>query len=244
MTTFTRDWDAAYEALPTDDNYMYEVDNFIRQVLVDIRERIVVDHIWKVGSTDGEHKQITLSAALGVKPTAVAGKIFIYSKDVSGKAEAFIEDEDGDEVQLTKAGASMSFPAGTKCIFYQDTAPIGWTIANTLDDKLLIITKGSVAGGEPGGGIHSAGTWTIPTAHTHTIPTTSHTHTIPRDGWGSAESGYLAGRLIVTGGSGTYSSQNDNVSSATGGTDITGSGLPNITTWRPAAYCAIIATKD
>lgn len=66
--------------------------------------------------------------------------------------------------------------AGTKMVFYQDTAPSGWTIDTTLDDKLLFITKGSGAGGQTGGGAHSSGTWTQPT-HTHTGP--SHTHTGP-----------------------------------------------------------------
>jgi len=71
--------------------------------------------------------------------------------------------------------------AGVKMIFYADTAPTGWTLLNTLDDKLLYITKGSSAGGQTGGGVHSTGSWTISgltvDSHTHTGP--SHTHTGP-----------------------------------------------------------------
>ena len=84
--------------------------------------------------------------------------------------------------QLVVDNATDSgIPAGTKMIFYADTAPTGWTLLNTLDDKLLYITKGSGAGGQTGGGVHSSGSWTISgltaNSHTHTGP--SHTHTGP-----------------------------------------------------------------
>ena len=68
-------------------------------------------------------------------------------------------------------------------LFYQDAAPLSWTLLNTLDDKVVYVTKGSAAGGQTGGAVHSAGTWTQPGhthtggSHTHTWP--SHTHTGP-----------------------------------------------------------------
>jgi hypothetical protein len=52
---FTRTWDASYEALPTDSNYGYEIDNYIRQVILDVRERMSVEHEWKNGQEDGKH---------------------------------------------------------------------------------------------------------------------------------------------------------------------------------------------
>ena len=52
-------------------------------------------------------------------------------------------------------------PNGTKMLFYADTAPTGWTLDNTLNDKLIFVTQGSVAGGQTGGGAHSTGSWTI-----------------------------------------------------------------------------------
>ncbi len=75
--------------------------------------------------------------------------------------------------QLKAAGLTF---ATTKMLFYMDTAPLGWTLLNTLDDKVVYVTKGSAAGGQTGGAVHSAGTWTQP-SHTHTGP--SHTHTGP-----------------------------------------------------------------
>lgn len=59
------------------------------------------------------------------------------------------------------------FVTGRTLLLYENTAPTGWTIQNTLDDKLLFVTKGSVAGGQTGGTVHSSGTWTQPN-HTHT----------------------------------------------------------------------------
>lgn len=279
MTTFTRAWDAAYEALPTDANYMYEVDNYLRQIIQDVRERMEVDHIWKVGATDGEHKKITFSAQIA-KPIAVANQGFLYTKDVSAKAELHWEDEDGNELAITSGGVlnkTLTLEATTCGIFYQDTAPTGWTIKNTLDDKVLFITKGSAAGGQTGGGAHSSGTWTHPNhthtgpSHTHTGP--SHTHTGPshthdiQDSATSHDSSQaysgggiaiLSGRIVLTtaGSSTVYDPSSTTTAGGSGNTSAAGTGATGadgdgatsasatVNTWRPAAYCAIIAEKD
>jgi hypothetical protein len=200
---------------------------------------------------------------------------------------------------LTACTFPSLIPAGTKMVFYQDTAPTGWTIDNTLDDKLVYITKGSAAGGQTGGAVHSTGTWTQPNhthttansdvtvpAHTHTFSATSgnasadHSHTY--SGSTDAESAHThlyteptGGGSIGAGGvtpnaqqrntgagsahkhsfSGTTSEESANHNHAVSGTsDSTGSGTgthshtvnasATANTWRPAAYCVIIATKD
>ena len=119
------------------------------------------------------------------------------------------------------------FPSGTKLGgFYQDTAPTGWAIADTLDDKLVYITKGSAAGGQIGGDVHVGGSWTISgLAHTHTGP--SHTH--------SLASG--TDFLIIGGG-------NRSRETEASGTEVTGSGGASDGTWRPSAYCCIICSKN
>ena len=124
------------------------------------------------------------------------------------------------------------FPSGTKMLFYQNTAPVGWTIQNTLDDKVVYITKGSVAGGQTGGGVHSTGSWTI-----SGLSGPSHTHDIN-------ESGELDGTAL-SGGGGNYDIPHYGAAAqpwltTAGGTEaVTSTG-----TWRPAAYCCIIASKD
>lgn len=143
------------------------------------------------------------------------------------------------------ASSSVVFASGTKMLFYQDTAPTGWTIQNTLDDKVVYITKGSAASGQTGGGTHSTGSWTISgltdSGHTHTGP--SHTHDIN-------ESGELDGTAMSAGG-GNYDMPHYGATAqpwltGVSGTGTTASGTATITsagTWRPAAYCCIICEK-
>lgn len=166
------------------------------------------------------------------------------------------------------------FPSGTKMLFYQDTAPTGWTIQNTLNDKVVYITKGSSAGGQTGGAEHSTGTWTQPNhnhtgpSHTHTGP--SHTHSIgagrlsdgqaklvldsayfPASTYSTTQSdgSVLFGGSIINHDTGGYTYQMG--TTVAGGTGNTGAGGTDNTgssatanTWRPAAYCVIICAKD
>lgn len=53
----------------------------------------------------GEIDKIIIHAPQTSDPTNEANKGFIYTKDVSGKAELFWEDEDGNVIQLTSGGA-------------------------------------------------------------------------------------------------------------------------------------------
>ena len=156
---FTRTWDATYEALPTDANYMYEVDNFIRQVLVDVRERMEIDHIWKVGATDGLHKKVSMGY-LAVKPSASAGYGYLYTKDIgAGVIELFYEDAAGNEVQLSSAGgyADETHPhlTASKPVFTDAnkklvstgtlTVDQGGTGLTTITDHGILLGSGTAA---------------------------------------------------------------------------------------------------
>ena len=129
-------------------------------------------------------------------------------------------------------------PATTAAIFYQDTAPTTWTIDNTLDDKLLFITKGSAASGETGGGEHSTGTWTYTgftkDAHTHSV-------TIPISGYGGSAVGVQAGYIQTDNPGNIYHATTQPVATSGAQSDA---GITHDGTDRPAAYCAIICTKD
>ena len=57
--------------------------------------------------------------------------------------------------------AYLPFPPGTRMIFAQDVAPPGWKIVDTIDDKLVYISKGSANGGWPGGEFLPVGQWEI-----------------------------------------------------------------------------------
>jgi len=131
--------------------------------------------------------------------------------------------------------------ATTKMLIYANTAPANWTIDAALDDKLVFVTKGSVAGGQTGGGVHSTGSWTQPNhSHSHKwydyITGANH-----KDGAGTnittnTENGGSVG-ITGAGGSATYITSDfyTDTNTAEGASD---------NTWRPAAYCFIICTKD
>lgn len=52
---FTITWDDSFEAIPSDSNYGYDLDTFIQDIKIGIRERAEIEHIWKIGATDGQH---------------------------------------------------------------------------------------------------------------------------------------------------------------------------------------------
>jgi hypothetical protein len=129
----TNTWDASYESLPTDDNYVYEVDNYIRELILNVRERFAKDHYIDIAGTDadhGEHQKITFHSQTA-KPTAVANKGFLYTKDVSAKVEMFFEDEDANEVQITSAG-NLNMSAGTLEAIIGTIYPVGAIYVSTI----------------------------------------------------------------------------------------------------------------
>jgi len=101
--SFSYIWDDTFESLPDNNTYGYEIDDYFRKLYVAIRERMQVDHIWKIGDADGEHSKITLNSPIDT-PLPITDKGFIYLKDVNAKAELHFEDEDGNEIELTKEG--------------------------------------------------------------------------------------------------------------------------------------------
>jgi hypothetical protein len=240
---YTNTWNAAEEAAPAATDLVSLGDDQIRNLKLNIRERMAKDHYMDIAGTDadhGEHQKITFHSQIA-KPSNVANKAFLYIKDASSKTELFWEDEDGNELQMTSGGAlAGGIPSGTKMLFYQDTAPTGWTINNTLDDKLLFVTKGSAAGGQTGGGAHSTGSWTISgiAVDSHVLTTAempAHTHTVPHANSTSVGPYWPGSNAIVPG---------TTTSSSTGGGGGHTHGVTVTAGWRPAAYCAIIATKD
>ncbi len=109
MTTFTRTWDASYEASPPDSQAASQGATRIREVKQDIRERLAVDHSMAGDANDGAHNKATLLEQ-SADPTAAANTGFVYAKDVGGITELFYEDSSGNVIQVTNNG---SIDAGT-----------------------------------------------------------------------------------------------------------------------------------
>lgn len=116
---YTRTWDASNEAAPAATDVISGGDDAIRNLKVDVRERIAKDHYMDIAGTDadhGEHTQVTLRKK-SAKPTAAADKGYVYTKIVTvgatSRVELFYENENGDEVQLTSQGAlPTALPTG------------------------------------------------------------------------------------------------------------------------------------
>ena len=177
--------------------------------------------------------------------TPAANKLKFYAKTLASQPRFYIKDPAGSVKALAVVGEDI-IPSGTKMLFYQDTAPSGWTIQDTLDDKLVYITKGSAAGGEIGGTVHSTGSWTISgfdanvgnhtltiaemPAHNHPMGNVGGYNAVANAGYPSPHgTGYSATVYVADQGGG--GAHNHPMASHAG-------------TWRPSAYCCIICEKQ
>jgi microcystin-dependent protein len=126
MTSFTRNWDNTYISQPSDDEEVDLGASRIRNMRLDIKERLQVDHAWAGDSQDGKHNQVTLRT-LGSDPTLDADDGCLYIKTVGSIQEIFYEDSSGNVVQLTTAGKIVSSdPIGMIADYAGTSAPIGW----------------------------------------------------------------------------------------------------------------------
>lgn len=127
------------------------------------------------------------------------------------------------------APITAPFESTTKMYFYQDTAPMGWTIDAAVADVCLAVKGGSQAFNVSGGNL--AGTWTQPdhTLITSEIP--AHSHNV------------YASTSAASTASLTYKGVDSNpvATSNTGGGGAHNHGGA---TYRPYSAVGIIATKD
>lgn len=102
----TRAWDITK---PADTDFIGEGDDALRNLKVDLKERIEIDHWFdnvldpNQGNCDGYHKKVTLLAQ-GTAPANVVGAGLVYTKIVDGVVELFFKDDAGTENQLTENG--------------------------------------------------------------------------------------------------------------------------------------------
>lgn len=146
---------------------------------------------------------------------------------------------DGTQFQIAKL-ALPTIPTGTKMLFLQASAPVGWTQDNTVNDRVLRIVDNT------GTGAATGGSWTI-----SGVTVNGHTLTAAESGLPSHNHAYndTTGGNVVAG----AGAQNIRVSLVGASTGNTGGfsassahnhGLSADGNWRPAYVDAIVCTKD
>lgn len=139
---YTRTWDATYETIPADANNVSEGATKIRNLKVDIRERLEKDHYFQSNGTDadhGEHKWVTLRRQANA-PANTANKGFVYTKASNGVSELFYKSDANIETQITAAGSvyspSNSILYGDDKVDVEDGA-INFRIGNVNQIKII-----------------------------------------------------------------------------------------------------------
>ena len=99
-----------------------------------------------------------------------------------GRSGTFMVDS-GGAVYRSVGGQSPTargeFASGTDMVFYEDTAPTGWTIVTAVDNHVIEVTDGSANGGSTGGTTTGSVSTETFFAITATDNESSHTHTGP-----------------------------------------------------------------
>ncbi len=108
---FCLSWTYTYDiATPVGTDAPSVLDDRDRETKAAVQERINVDHFFPLTGTQvsdaaaGQHRQIEFYAPI-TTPSSAANKMWIYGKDVGGKIELHVLDEDGNERQFTDAGS-------------------------------------------------------------------------------------------------------------------------------------------
>lgn len=229
MAVFTRTWDATYMANPADSQSASQGAARIREVRIDVKERLEVDHSWAGDVDDGLHKRLTLVDPLAAKPTQVNDEVYVYSKDVSGTAELFFEDEAGNEVQLSNAGSF--FPVGAIYISTSSANPSSffggtWT---QISKGRTLLGEGTGGGSSYTGGASAGSKDAVNITHSHSPGTLSvdadgiHTHTANRgSGSSSSSTTYAPGGSTPNTQSGLIDNSTAHTHTLSGATSIDG----------------------
>lgn len=171
----TQTWNASFEAIPANGVDASEGALRIRNLKRNIRERLEIDHIMDETNADGRHAQITFDAPRA-SPTNEVNVGFLYTKDVSAKAELHWMDEDGNELQLTSGGALKggSYPFVTNDSFLARVATVasGFSTVSVTNKAVRINSSATTATSDGG----SNGFTTSFNSAFSSSSTGSHTH--------------------------------------------------------------------
>lgn len=187
---------------------------------------------FKAASNNTGAMTLQVGALAAKSFTNGAGGAILSGQIIQNNYSQAAYNKSSDRFELVTIGRDI--PVGEKILFYKNTAVIGYLLLNTLDNKVVYVTKGSAAGGQTGGTVHSSGSWTITglaaNAHAITIaelPSHDFEVRASSSGTGGTANAFtrgvnLDGPLI------------DTTSKGSGSGHI--HGVTHTPAWRPAAY--------
>lgn len=198
----TNSWD---ETNPTDNTLATSIDDEIRKLRIDMRERMAVDHNLTASdagaATVGYHKKVTFEDDIA-DPTVSGDVSVVYPKKLSAGSDVvpFFRNNVDGVVRVMLGDANF------KAWLYTATAPVGMKVSSGAPTDCVLAAYGgstyTVAGG-------TAGTWTISGlthAHTHTGTTDNGGAPGQDEGGGTNSAAYVVHNHSFTTGAASTSS--------------------------------------
>jgi hypothetical protein len=145
-------WDVT---LPTGSDDVREGDNRIRELKLDLQDTFQSRGYFPIDTSSPEFQYYGEKGDTASRPT-------------NGEAGFYFDTDTQDLLRdngVSYDRVAVSFPATTKALFYEATAPTGWTIDSSADDRLIF--NKSASGGTNGGAWD--GTTSSNGAHTHQV---------------------------------------------------------------------------
>jgi autotransporter-associated beta strand protein len=173
-------WD---ETNPTNATAATSIDDEIRKLRLDTRERLAVDHNLTASdagaATVGYHKQITFEDDLASDPGKSGDVTSLYPKKLAtGRIVPFFEDS-------TSVVRLLLGDSNAKAWLYTATAPVGWKVSSGAPTDCALAAVGGSTYTTAGA---TAGTWTLSgltMAHTHSGTTDVNTSDVYPEGGGA-----------------------------------------------------------
>lgn len=132
-------------------------------------------------------------------------------------------------------------PANTRMLFIASSAPSGWTIVDTYDDKVIVLKNTSNVNSSAG---TTGGNWSIGnTQLTLNAPNHTHSFSANTSNYGSTSAGALSGSGWIVHNQNHYHSVSGNTGNPTA-TTVTKTGTMVNGNWRPAYVETIVCSKN
>lgn len=211
---------------PTGSDNISNGDNIIREFKTDIQAALKANDatlgdegVFPVSTSSPKYRYRGLKGTTAQRPAAGNGGLYYDT------TRQVLQRDNGSAWE----DIGIGFAATTALVFYQASAPTGWTKQTSENDKYLRVVSGT------GGG--SGGTGAASTGHTHSVP--AHYHR-----WYDATTGFNTQRLDMSLASAGSFGINSSANARIGPTGVDGDAAMTSGSTIPAYIDCIVCTKD